>query len=59
MAAPGFFWAFSMMARVGALADAAVNALARLASMVWGPALSARANAFSRPARSTTEALTL
>ena len=59
LAAPGFFCAFSIMASVGDLAETEVKALARLASTVCGPALSARTKALSTPARSTTAALTL
>ena len=45
LAAPGFFCAFSIMASVGDLAETEVKALARLASTVCGPALSARTKA--------------
>lgn len=58
-AAPGFFCAPSIMACVGLLAEAEVQALRSLDASVWGPALSARCTARTVPARSTTVAATL
>ena len=58
LAAPGFFCAFSIIASVGALAEAEVHALRSLAPTVCEPALSARCIARTTPARSTTVAAT-
>lgn len=58
-AAAGLLATFSAIFEVGVRDEAEVKALARAASTVWVPALSARTSARSTPERPTTAAVTL